>query len=67
MENITLGVGLTIIETVMDTPVHPRELGVIVYTTVNGALVLLINNCDIILSEPDVAPVTPAGELTVQL
>ena len=48
-------------------PRHPREVGVTVYTTVKGALVLLINNCDIILSDPDEAPVIPAGELTVQL
>ena len=51
----------------MGVPVHPRDVGVTVYTTVSGALVLLINNWDIILSEPDVAPVIPAGELTVQL
>jgi hypothetical protein len=67
VENITLGVGLTMIETVIGIPVHNRDVGVMVYTTVNGALVLLINNCAITLSDPDDAPVIPPGATTVQL
>ena len=44
MEKITVGFGFTMIETVMGIPGHPLEIGVTVYTTVNGAIVLLINN-----------------------
>ena len=67
IENVVVGVGFTTIETVIGMPVHPRELGVTVYTTVKGALVLFTNNCEITLSDPDEAPVTPDGTLTVQL
>ena len=55
------------IETVIGIPAHPRDVGVMVYTTVNGSLVLLINNCAITLSDPDDAPVIPPGALTIQL
>jgi hypothetical protein len=44
MEKVIVGLGFTIIETVMGIPGHPLELGVTVYTTVKGVLVLLINN-----------------------
>ena len=67
IENIVVGFGFTTIDTVIGMPLQLRDVGVTVYTTVKGALVLFTNNCAITLSDPDDPPVTPDGILTVQL
>ena len=65
---VTLGVGLTVISTVMGLPGQPLAQGVIVYWTTPAVLRLLANVCEMGVPVPLLLPVTvPVVTNEVQL
>jgi len=63
---VTVGVGLTVMVTVIGVPAQPLAVGVMVYVAVPAALPVAVNTCAIELPLPADAPLTPDW-LTVQL